>query len=84
MSDDAIHKPSAATNEQTETTIEKVVEQPNMPGNPAESTSNTLLIENAGQPAEDTVREPAQDAASEGAQSTASESVRDTAIHQSS
>jgi hypothetical protein len=84
MSYDAIHNPSAATNEQTEATIEKVVEQPNVPGNPAESTSNTLLIENAGQPAEDTVREPAQNAASEGAQSTASESVRDTATNQPS
>ena len=47
MSDDAIHNPSAATNEQTETTIEKIVEQPNVTENPAETTSKTLLVENA-------------------------------------
>ncbi len=79
MSDDAIHNPSAATNdEQTETTREKIVEQPNVPEspvpespvteNPAENTSKTLLVENAGEPA----------------QNTASESVQDTASYQSS
>jgi hypothetical protein len=68
MSDDAIHNPSAATNEQTETTIEKLVEEPNATENPAETTSKTRQVENAGEPV----------------QNTASESVRDTAIHQPS
>jgi hypothetical protein len=49
MTDDAIHNPSPATNEQTETTIEKIVEQPNMTESPAE-TSLPDPIENAGEP----------------------------------
>src|ERR1051326_4144515 len=47
MSDDAIHNPSAATNEQTESTIERIVEQPTATENPAEITSKTLVAENA-------------------------------------
>jgi hypothetical protein len=55
MSDDAIHNPSAGTNKQTETTTEKLVEQPNVTGNPAETTSETLLVENtAGESVQDT------------------------------
>jgi hypothetical protein len=42
MSDDAIHNPSAATNEQTETTIEKAVEQPNATENPANNPGESL------------------------------------------
>ena len=55
MSEDAIHNPSAGTNEQTETTTEKTVEQPTAPENPAGTTSKILVIENPDKPAEDAV-----------------------------
>src|SRR5438270_3914426 len=53
MSDDTIHNPSAATHEETETTMKEIVKQPNVTESPAETTppaETTLLdtIESAG------------------------------------
>jgi hypothetical protein len=94
MSDNAIHNTSAATNEQTETTIARIVEQPSVEENPAETVSKTLLVENAaGGTAQDTPggpdenmasdhtqnAEPAQHSASKSGQDTASESVQEKA-----
>ena len=56
MSDDAIHNPNATTNEQTETTMENIVEQPNVTENPGETTNKTLPVEN---PAGGPVQNPA-------------------------
>jgi hypothetical protein len=50
MSDNAMHNPGAATNEQTETTVEKIVEQPNV--NVTENPVETTFVdgmENAGE-----------------------------------
>ena len=83
MSDDAIHNPSAATNdEQTETTREKIVEHSKVTEkpvteSPAETTSRTLLVENAaGESGQNTSGGPVQN--------TPSESVQDTASYQPS
>jgi hypothetical protein len=92
MSDDAIHKPSAATNEQTEPTIERIVEQPNATENPAETASRILQVENTARESvhdkaersdQDAACEPAQDTASEGGQTALGEAVQDRASHQS-
>jgi len=57
MSDSTIDNPSPATNEQTETTTEKIVEQPNVTESPAETT---LLdaIESAGEGAHESAANP--------------------------
>jgi hypothetical protein len=64
MSDDPIHNPSPATNEQTETAIEKIAEQPNVTEKPTETTRKTLVVENAGEPAQNIAGESVHDTAS--------------------
>ncbi len=79
MSDDAINNLSAATNEQTEATIEEIVEQPDATENPAETTSKTLLVENAaGERVQETAGQSAETAAGQSAQNTVGESGGDT------
>jgi hypothetical protein len=90
MSDDAIHNPSAATNdEQTEATREKIVEHSKVTENPvtekpvtekpAETTSKTLLVENvAGKSGQNSAVEPSQNTSSEPAQNMSGEPAQDT------
>jgi hypothetical protein len=93
MSDDAIHNPSAATNEQTETTIARIVEQPNVKENPDQTTNETLMADDtSGESVQNTASESFQDTASEPVQTTgrdsvqgmASESDQETESYQSS
>ncbi len=69
MSKDAIHNPSPATNAPTETTNEKIVEQPTMAEKPVTespaATSKTLLVANAaGDPVQNTAGSSVQNTAS--------------------
>jgi hypothetical protein len=82
MSENTIHNPSPATNEQAETTeqvetmIEKIVEQPNatekpVTENPAETANKTLSVENVA-------GESDQNMSGEPTRNTVDESVQDT------
>jgi hypothetical protein len=88
MSDDAIHNPSAATNEQTENTARDVATGPNTTTNTVETrqeshcfenkNENTVVEDTTGSSMENTGIESIQDMASESVRDTASEGAQDT------
>ena len=89
MSDDAIHNPSAATNEQTETTSQNVATGPNTTENTVESRQESLCVENQVENKnENTLVEDTtgsmENMATESVQDMAGESGRDTANHRPS
>jgi hypothetical protein len=87
MSDDTIHTPSAATNEQTETTTEKTVEQTNVTtaNNPGESLSaQQKATASSNETLSRSVDENllVENTAGQSGRNTANGSVQDTASYQ--